>query len=96
MSLYRRDPERNERTCKFCGMKGLHWSEVAPNKHRLHEANGAIHDCRQFHENKNAPDASRGSLLKRMNVWTQRWYKVLPQDAAEELDLILDDAAQSR
>lgn len=99
MKQYRRN--QDGKTCKFCGATGLQWSEIAPGKHRLVEESGGVHDCREFHEAKHAghsaaPDPGRGSLLRQMNGWTQRWYKTLPQDAAEELDDILDAAATSR
>lgn len=97
MNPYRRNSEG--KTCKFCGMTGLKWDEIAPGKHRLHEPSGNVHDCRQFHEAKQSGaqnNANQGSLLRQMNNWTQRWYKSLPQDAAEELDDILDAAAGSR
>lgn len=108
MSLYRRD-ERQSRdqrkpvSCRFCGTENLTWGEVAPDKFRLHEPDGSIHDCRQFHDAKrnggvqrpaNPAVVERGSLLKRMNTWTQRWAKTLSADALEELDEILDDASR--
>lgn len=96
--LYRRNHNRDMRTCKFCGMQSLNWSEVAPNKFRLVEPNGAVHDCRQFHENKrNAPPhdtVERGSTLRRLNTWMQRHAAELDPFAREELEEIIDEAAR--
>lgn len=110
MSLYRRDDSRREQdrkhdvrkpcTCRFCGAANLVWGEVAPDRYRLHEQNGTVHDCPQFHDakhNRNAPRPAvveRGSLLKRVNTWVQRWSLKIPADALDELDEILDDVAR--
>lgn len=98
--LYRRNQNRSRlAVCKFCGMKDLHWDEIAPNKHRLHEPNGAVHNCDQFHEAKRngqtpPPRVERGSVLRRLNNWMQKWSVDLPADAANELEEIIDELAQ--
>lgn len=40
------------KSCKFCGMAGLRWTEIAPEKFRLMEPNGAQHDCPAYHASK--------------------------------------------
>lgn len=40
------------KACKFCGMAGLRWVEVSPEKFRLMEPNGTPHDCSAYHATK--------------------------------------------
>lgn len=95
--LYRRNHDHTV-TCKFCGAHNLKWSEIAPGKARLHETTGAVHDCKEYHESKrngglsgppNAPE--RDSAVRRLNAWMQRWNALLTQDAADEIEEIIDD-----
>lgn len=98
MSYLRRDNHKTC-TCKFCGMEELQWAEVAPDKFRLKEPSGDIHDCRQFHDNKrNGPPATssvdRGSTLRRLNNWMQRYGHLLDDLSSHELEAIIDDMAK--
>lgn len=97
VDLFRRNHDKDARTCKFCGMQGLKWTEVAPNKFRLAEPNGAVHDCRQFHENKQAAPqqpVDRGSTLRRLNNWMQRYSVELSNEANSAMEDIIDDLAK--
>jgi len=100
---YQRRNREEARACKFCGMAGLRWTEVSPDKFRLTEPAGGVHDCRQFHDTKRAagPHApghrvegvERGSLLRQLNNWAQKWGNAMPMQAREELDEMIDEAA---
>lgn len=96
---YRRNQRDRTVTCKFCGATGLHWDEIATGKHRLHEPSGGVHDCKEFHDAKQngqtaTPHVERGSLLRRLNNWMQRWSSMLEEDAANEMEEIIDEIAK--